>query len=109
MDMSNENASEWLRNKGWSITDIDFVESVLTFTSTAKALSNKLDEINRTFQLSFPDKKTEIVPNLTFQQLEEILHRNGLFVDLNEMLTRYKVQGVCVNLCHQLLESQYDK
>ena len=31
------------------------------------------------------------------------------FVDLNEMLTRYKVQGVCVNLCHQLLESQYDK
>ena len=40
--MSNENASEWLRNKGWSIQDIDFVESVLTFTSTAKALFNWL-------------------------------------------------------------------
>ena len=86
--MSNETACEWLRNKGWSITDIDFVESVLTFTSTAKALSNKLDEINQTFQLSFPNKKAEIVPHLTFQQLEEILHRNGLFVDLNDMLTR---------------------
>lgn len=107
--MSNENTSEWLRNKGWSITDIDFVESVLTFTSTAKVLSNKLDEINRTFQMSFPDKKAEIVPNLTFQQLKEILHKNGLLVDLNEMLNRYKVQGICVNLCNQLLESQYDK
>ena len=107
--MSNENASEWLRNKGLSITDIDFVESILTFTSTAKALSNKLDEINQTFQLSFPDKKAEIVPNLTFQKFEEILHNNGLFVDLNDMLIRYKVQGVCMNLCNQLLESQYDK
>ena len=107
--MSNENASEWLRNKGWSIQDIDFVESVLTFTSTAKALSNKLDEINQTFQLAFPDKKAEIGPNLTFQQFEEILHRNGLFVDLHEMLTKYKGQGICVNLCNQLLESQYDK
>lgn len=106
--MSNETACEWLRNKGLSITDIDFVESVLTFTSTAKALNNKLDEINQTFQMSFPDKKAEIVPNLTFQKFEETLHNNGLFVDLNEMLTRYKVQGVCVNLCNQLLESQYD-
>ena len=53
------------------------------------------------------DKKAEIVPNLTFQKFEETLHNNGLFVDLNEMLTRYKVQGVCVNLCHQLLENHY--
>ena len=107
--MSNEHASEWLRNKDWSITDIDFVESVLAFTSTAKVLTNKSDEINQTFQLSFPDKKAEIVPHLTFQQFEEILHRNELFVDLHEMLTRYKGQGVCVNLCNRLLESQYDK
>ena len=64
--MSNENTSEWLTNKGWSTQDIDFVESVLTFTSTAKTLSNKLDEINQTFQLSFPGKKAEIVSNLTF-------------------------------------------
>lgn len=107
--MSNETACEWLRNKGFSITDIDFVESFLTFTSTAKALNNKSDEINQTFQMSFPDKKVEIVPNLTFQQFEEILHNNELFIDLNEMLIRYKVQGVCVNLCNQLLESQLDK
>ena len=103
--MSNETACEWLRNKGFSITDIDFVESVLTFTSTARAFNDKLDEINQTFKISFPDKKAEIVPNLTFQQFDEILHNNGLFVDLNEMLIRYKVQGVCVNLCNQLLES----
>ena len=107
--MSNETACEWLRNKGVSITDIDFVESVLTFTSTSKVLNNKLDEINRTFQMSFPKRKAEIVPNLTFQQFEETLHNNGLFIDVNEMLTRYKVQGVCGNLCNQLLESQYDK
>ena len=107
--MSNETACEWLRNKGFSITDIDFVESVLTFTSTAKSLPNKLNEINQTLKISFPDKEVEIVPHLTFQQLEEILHHNGLFVDLHEMLTKYKGQGICVNLCHQLLESQYNK
>ncbi|MFS0781463.1 hypothetical protein [Bacillus sp. 1P06AnD] len=107
--MSNVTAYEWLRNKGFSITDIDFVESVLTFTSTAKALNNKMVEINQTFQMSFPDKKAEIVPNLTFQQFDEILHNNGLFVDLNEMLIRYKVQGFCVNICNQLLENQMDQ
>lgn len=58
--------------------------------------------------MSFPDKKAEIVPNLTFQQFEETLHNNGLFIDLNEMLIRYKVQGLCVNLCNQLLESQLE-
>ena len=107
--MSNKTACEWLRSKGFSIMDIDFVESILTFTSTAKALHNKWDEINQTFQMSFPDKKAAIVPNLTFQQFEEILHNNGLFVDVNEMLIRYKVQGVCVNLCTQLLETRLDK
>ena len=107
--MSDETASEWLRNKGFSITDIDFVESVLTFTSTAKALNNKLDEINQTLQMSFPNKKATIVPNLNYQEFEDILHNNGLFIDLTEMLIRYKMQGVCVNLCNQLLESQLDK
>ena len=55
-----------------SNTDIDFIETVLTFTSTAKGLNNKLDEVNQTFQTSFPDKKAKIVPNLTFWQAEGI-------------------------------------
>ncbi|MDL4839255.1 hypothetical protein [Aquibacillus rhizosphaerae] len=104
--MSNETVSEWLRSEGLSNTDIDFIETVLTFTSTAKGLNNKLDEINKAFQTSFPDKKAEIDPNLTFWQFEKILHDNGLLIDLNEMLIRYKAQGLCVYLCNELLESQ---
>lgn len=104
--MSNGTACEWLRNKGFSITDIDFIESILTFSSTAKAQNNKLDVINQTFQVSFPGKKAEIVPNLTFKQFEKMLQENGLFIDLSELLIRYKAQGVCVNLCIQLLESR---
>ncbi len=109
INMSKETAFEWLRNNGLSITDIDFIESILTFTSTAKNLNRKLNEINQKFQVSFPDNKAEIVPNLTFQQFEEILLDNGIFIDLNELLIRYKVQGVCVKLCNHLLESKLDK
>ncbi|SDM15917.1 hypothetical protein [Bacillus sp. OK048] len=107
--MSNETVNEWLRNKGLSNTDIDFIETLLTFTSTAKRLSSKLDEINQRFQSLFPDKKAEINPNLTFWKFEKLLQGNVLFIDLNEMLNRYKAQGLCVDLCNQLLESQLKK
>lgn len=80
--MGNETAGDWLRNKGLSTTDIDFIETLLTFTSTAKELNNKLDEINKT------------------------LRDNGIGIDLIEMLTRYKEQGLCAGICNQLLESQ---
>jgi len=107
--MPNETVSEWLRNKGLSNSDIDFIETILTFTSTAKRLSNKLVEINQRFQSLFPEKKAEINPNLTFWQFEKLLQDNGLFIDLNEILIRYKAQGLCVDLCNQLLESQLKK
>ncbi|MBP3953077.1 hypothetical protein [Bacillus suaedae] len=107
--MSNETVSEWLSHKGLSSTEIDFIDTVLTFTSTAIGLSNKLDEINQTLQVSFPDKKAKIVPNVTFGQFEKMLVDNGLFIDLNEMLIRYKTQGLCVDLCNQLLEIALEK
>ncbi|WP_399630982.1 hypothetical protein [Sporosarcina sp. SG10008] len=107
--MPNETVSEWLRNKGFSTSDIDFIETILTFTSTAKQLGNKLDEINQTFQRSFLDKKAEINPNLTFSQFEKYLQDNGLFIELNELLIRCKAQGLCVDICNQLLESQLTK
>lgn len=103
--MRNDTASDWLRNEGLSDIAIDFVEMILTFTSAAKKLNNKLDEINESFQTSFPDKKVEINPNLTFSQFDKILRDNGITIDLIEMLTRYKEQSICVNLCNQLLES----
>lgn len=107
--MKNETVSEWLRNKGLSNSDIDFIETILTFTSTAKRLGKKKDEINQRFQRSFPNKKAEINPNLTFYQFEEYLQDNGLFIDLHEMLVRCKAQGLCVDICNQLLESQLNK
>jgi len=104
--MGIEIASDWLRSKGLSNTDIDFVEMILTFTSTAKKLNNKLDEINKTLKTTFPEKNAKVNPNLTFSQFDKILRDNGIVIDLTEMLTRYKEQGLCVGLCDQLLESQ---
>lgn len=101
-----ETAGEWLKNEGLSNSDIDFVETILTFTSTAKEQNNKSDKINRTFQACFPDKKAEIDPNLTLSQFDKILWNNGISIDVNETITRYKEQGSCTNLCNQLLENQ---
>ncbi|WP_174616540.1 hypothetical protein [Virgibacillus ihumii] len=104
--MGTETASDWLKDKGLSNADIDFVETILTFTSTTKEQKNKLVEINKTLQTSFPDKKAEIDPNLTLSQFDKILRDNGIAIDVIEMLTRYKEQGLCTNLCNRLLEGQ---
>lgn len=107
--MTHKTASEWLKDKGLSHMEIDFIETILTFTSTAKILDNKLTEINQTFHKSFPDKKAEIDPNLTFFQFENLLRDNKIFIDINDVLIRYKTQGLCVELCNQLLDSQLNK
>ncbi|MEN1969715.1 hypothetical protein WMZ97_16755 [Lentibacillus sp. N15] len=104
--MEIETASDWLKNKGLSNADIDFVETILTFTSTAKEKNNKLDEINITLHMSFPDKKAKIHPNITLSQLKKILQDNGIDVDVTEMLSRYREQGLCSDLCNQILEGQ---
>lgn len=106
--MGIETASDWLRNKGLSNIDIDidFVETILTFTSAAKERNNKLDEINKTLKTAFPEKSAKVNPNLTFSQFDKILQDNGIVIDLTEMLTRYKEQGLCVGLCNQLLVSR---
>lgn len=102
--MRIETAGDWLRNKGLSNTDIDFVETILTFTSTAKERNNKLDEINKTLKMTFPEKDAKVHSNLTFSQFDKILRDNGIIIDLTEMLIRYKEQGLCVGLCIQLLK-----
>ncbi|WOV84050.1 hypothetical protein PGH26_14440 [Sporosarcina jeotgali] len=107
--MTHKTASEWLEDKGLSYTEIDFIETILTSTSTAKILGNKLTEINQTVYKSFPDKKAEIDPNLTFLQFESLLCDNGIFIDINEVLIRYKTQGFCVELCNQLLDGHLIK
>jgi len=75
--MGTETASDWLKKKELSNADIDFVETILTFTSTAKEQNNKLDGINKTLQTSFLDNKAEIDPNLTFSQFDKILGDNA--------------------------------
>ncbi|WOV83010.1 hypothetical protein PGH26_08645 [Sporosarcina jeotgali] len=107
--MTHKTASEWLGNQGLSHTEIDFIETILTYTSTAKMLGNKLTEINQTVHKSFPDKKVEIDPNLTFMQFESLLRKNGIFIDVNDLLNRYKTQGLCSELCNQLLYNQLKK
>ncbi|KKE78686.1 hypothetical protein NSA56_16090 [Oceanobacillus caeni] len=106
--MENETVSEWLGSKGLSNTDIDFIETILTFTSTAIVLESKTEDINKKFQATFPEKKAKIMPDLTYQQFEEILQDNGLSVNLSELLKRFSSQGICVELCEKLLRKQDD-
>lgn len=102
--MTHKTASKWMGDKGLSHTEIDFIETILTSTSTAKIIGNKLTEINQTVHKSFPDKKIEIDPNLTFLQFESLLRDDGIFIDVNDVLIRYKTQGLCEELCSQLLD-----
>lgn len=106
--MENETVSEWLGSKGLSNTDIDFIETILTFTSTAILIGSKTEDINKNFQAIFPEKRAKIMPDLTYQQFEEILQDNGLSVNLSEILRRFRTQGICVELCEKLLRNQDD-
>ena|SRR5690625_106908 len=103
--MEIETTGDWLKHKGLSDADINFVETILTFTSTAKKKNNKLDEINKRLHTFFPDKKAKIAPTITLLQLNKVLQDNGIDVDVIEMLSRYREQGLCSNLCDQILES----
>ncbi|GIN84441.1 hypothetical protein J6TS2_08270 [Heyndrickxia sporothermodurans] len=107
--MTNETVNEWLKENGLSDTDIDFIETILTFTSTAKMLPPKTDEINNKFQTLFPGRKAKITPYLTYQQFEKVLQDNNLSIDSHDLLNRFRSQGMCAELCEELLNNNIIK
>ncbi len=101
-----QTVENWLKTNDLSNAEIDFIETVLTFTSAVKVISSRKDEINKSFQINFPNKKAIIEPDLTYKKLEETLKENGINIDLSEMLTRFRKQGICSKLCKELLDSR---
>ncbi|WP_312755925.1 hypothetical protein [Rummeliibacillus suwonensis] len=101
--MGNETVTDWLAKNMISDENINFIETVLTFTSSVKMLAEKQTLINRNLQSLFPNKKAMIKPDLTYQQFTQILKDNDIEVNPVELLNKYRSQGVCVELCNELL------
>ena len=101
--MGTETVTDWLAKNKINDENINFIETVLTFTSSVKILVDKQDVINKSFQSLFPSKKAMIKPDLTYQQFTQILKENDIEVNPVELLNKYRSQGVCVELCAELL------
>ncbi|MCM3610769.1 hypothetical protein M4S82_05855 [Planococcus sp. MERTA32b] len=101
--MESGTVTEWMTKNKISDENINFIETVLTFTSSVKIIPDKQDVINENLKTLFPSKKVIIKPDLTFQEFTQILKDSDLEVDPVELLNKYRSQGVCVNLCDELL------
>ncbi|MGF2615300.1 hypothetical protein FZC84_09545 [Rossellomorea vietnamensis] len=101
--MKNETVTDWLKKNEINDEDINFIETVLTFSSSLKTLPNKQDVINRSLQSSFPSKKVMMICNLTYQQFTQILEDNDIEIDPVQLLNHYRSQGICIELCEELL------
>lgn len=101
--MENGTVTDWLTKNKISDENINFIETVLTFTSSVKIIADKHDVINENLKTLFPSKKAKIKPDLTYQQFTQILKDNDIEVDPVELLNKYRSQGVCVDLCDELL------
>jgi len=101
--METETVTDWLTKNKINDENINFIETVLTFTSSVKILVEKQDVINENLQSLFPSKKAMIKPDLTYQQFTQILKENDIEVNPVELLNKYRSQGVCVELCAEFL------
>ena len=97
---------EWIADNYLNPTEVGFIETFLTFTSAVRHLQHKKAAMNETFKTMFPAKRAEITPNITYQKLEKIMIDNDLSIDLEIMLNQYLSQGVCVDLCKELLQDR---
>ncbi|OCA89953.1 hypothetical protein [Bacillus sp. FJAT-27986] len=89
---------EWIADNHLNPTEVGFIETILTFASTVRHLQHKKTAMNEAIRTMFPDKRAEITPKIT-----EILIDNDISIDLETMLNQYLSQGVCVDLCNELL------
>ena len=101
--MENDTVTEWLTKNKINDENINFIETILTFTSSVRIMVNKKDVINKKVQSLFPNKKVIIEPNLTYQKFAQILKDNDIEIDSIELLNKYRNQGICVELCNELL------
>ncbi len=101
--MASETVTDWLTKNKVSDEDINFIETVLTFTSTGTKLTDKQELINTKLQTLFPNKKVKIKSDLTYQEFVQILNNNDIKVNADELLNKYRSQGICVDLCNKWL------
>ncbi|GGB44113.1 hypothetical protein GCM10011409_22110 [Lentibacillus populi] len=106
--MTNLTVGEWLKQNKLTDNDINFIETLLTFTSTLESPLVKTEDINNKINTLFPEKKVEIRGNFTYKAFKEILNENEISVNLGELLNRYHSQGICKNHCERLLKENDD-
>lgn len=104
--MENQTVTEWLVENKVSEEDINFIETVLTFTTSIKKLPDRQKMINERLQSLFPNKNAIIKSDLTYQQFVHILRENGIEANPGELLNKYYLQGVCVDLCDEWLNQK---
>lgn len=97
-------ASEWLISKKIEEENIDFIESLLTYTSAIKVATHKENVINSSLKQQFPSKQFLISPNMSYFQFEKTLKDNNIDVEANQLLEVYKNQGLCKSLCNEWLD-----
>lgn len=102
--MRGQTVTEWLTDNKVNEESINFIETVLTFTSSVQLVTAKEEIINKKLQSFFPNKKAIIKPDLSYQDFTQILKDNDIKVDPDELLNKYRSQGICIELCDELLK-----
>ncbi|MCP1189391.1 hypothetical protein NKR17_09945 [Priestia flexa] len=106
--MADFTVSEWMKQNELTDNDINFIETILTFTSTLGSPIVKTEDVNNKINTLFPEKKVKITDNFTYKKFEEILHDNKISISLSELLNRYHSQGICKDHCEKLLKENND-
>ncbi|MEJ9282014.1 hypothetical protein [Ureibacillus thermosphaericus] len=101
--MQNQTVTDWLIENQLNYDQINFIETILTFTTMVKKQPNSKEKINESFQKQFPNKNAVLKPDLTYKEFTQILKDNSIEVNPIELLHRYRTQGICVNICDEWL------
>ncbi|NBJ70635.1 MULTISPECIES: hypothetical protein [Clostridia] len=94
---------EWMKATGLTDDEINFMETIITFTAMQESglVSNKI--INSKVNLLFPERKFHLNEKINYEILLHFLIENEISIDLKELLNRYYSQGICKEHCKNLL------
>ncbi|MFC0522768.1 hypothetical protein ACFFGV_04080 [Pontibacillus salicampi] len=104
--MKGPTITEWLRCNQLSEKDISFIEAFLTFSSMVRQSTVGEDKVNDTLHSQFSHYQADIKKSITLDQFKSILINNSIDIDAEQLLIRYKNQGICKDFCKYLLRQK---
>lgn len=75
-------ASEWLQAQGLSLSEIDFIETVLVNQSVFEQRGLNQTQLLALMSQHFPDKTYRIHLYLTLTDFTDLLHDNDIFIEI---------------------------